>query len=39
VYEDTLQPTGDPSLNTAGVILEAALYHKLGASFISEPIG
>ena len=39
VYEDTLQPTGEASLNTAGVILEAALYHKLQASFISEPIG
>ncbi len=39
VYEDSLQPTGEASLNTAGVILEAALYHKLGASFISEPIG
>lgn len=38
VYEDTLQPTGDPSLNTAGIILEAALYHKLGTSFLSEPI-
>lgn len=39
VYEDSLQPTGEASLNTAGVILEAALYHKLGASFINEPIG
>lgn len=39
VYESTLQPTGEASLNTAGVILEAALYHKLGAPFITEPIG
>jgi hypothetical protein len=39
VYEASMQPTGEASLNTAGVILEAALYHKLGASFISEPIG
>jgi hypothetical protein len=39
VYEDTMQPTGEASLNTAGVILEAALYHKLGTSFIAEPIG
>jgi hypothetical protein len=39
VYEDTLQPTGEASLNTAGVILEAALYQKLGSSFISEAIG
>jgi hypothetical protein len=39
VYEDSLQPTGEASLNTAGVILEAALYHKLGNSFIADPIG
>ena len=39
VYEDSLLPTGEASLNTAGVILEAALYHKLGASFSADPIG
>jgi hypothetical protein len=39
VYEDTMQPTGEASLNTAGVILEAALYHRLGTSFISDPVG
>jgi hypothetical protein len=38
VYEVTLKPTGDASLNTNGVVLEAALYQKRGTSFISEPI-
>jgi hypothetical protein len=38
VYEGTLKPTGTPSLNTAAVVLEAALYQKRGQSFISEPI-
>ena len=38
VYEDTKQPTGDASLNTAGMILEAVLYRKLGHSFLSLPI-
>lgn len=38
VYEGTLKPTGDASLNTNGMILESALYQKLGHSFISQPI-
>jgi hypothetical protein len=39
VYESNLQPTGDASLNTAGVVLESALYKIRGSgSFISEPI-
>jgi hypothetical protein len=39
VYEGSLKPTGWPSLNTAGIILEAVAYRKLGKSFLSEPIG
>ena len=39
VYEGSLKPTGHASLNTAGIILEAVAYRKLGKSFISEPIG
>jgi hypothetical protein len=39
VYEGSLKPTGDASLNTAGVILEAALYNKRGQPFLSQPIG
>ena len=39
VYEDTLKPTGYATLNTAGIILESALYRKLGKSFLSQPIG
>lgn len=38
VYEGTLKPTGEANLNTAGMILEAALYQKRGRSFVSEPI-
>ncbi|MFN2637420.1 MAG: DUF3131 domain-containing protein [Gemmatimonadaceae bacterium] len=38
VLESNLQPTGGASLNTAGVILEAALYQKSGHSFLSQPI-
>jgi Protein of unknown function (DUF3131) len=38
VYENSLQPTGEASLNTAGVILEAALYHRLASSFVADPI-
>ncbi|HEY8850574.1 MAG TPA: DUF3131 domain-containing protein, partial [Gemmatimonadaceae bacterium] len=38
VYEGTLKPTGYASLNTAGMILESALYQKLGHSFLSQPI-
>lgn len=38
VYEGTLQPTGEPSLNTNALILESALYHKRKQSFLSEPI-
>ena len=38
VYEGTLKPTGYATLNTAGMILESALYHKLGQAFLSQPI-
>jgi Protein of unknown function (DUF3131) len=38
VYEGSLKPTGYASLNTAGMILESALYQKLGHSFLSQPI-
>jgi hypothetical protein len=38
VYEGSLKPTGYASLNTAGIILESALYQKLGHSFLSQPI-
>jgi hypothetical protein len=38
VYEGSLTPTGYTSLNTAGVILEAALYQKRGQPFLSQPI-
>ena len=38
VYEGTLKPTGEASLNTAAIVLEAALYQKRGQSFLSEPI-
>jgi uncharacterized protein DUF3131 len=38
VYEGSLAPTGWPSLNTAGIILEAVAYRKLGKSFLSQPI-
>ena len=38
VYEGTLKATGYPTLNTAGMILEAVAYKKLGKPFLSEPI-
>jgi len=38
VYEGSLKPTGHASLNTAGIILEAVAYRKLGKSFLTEPI-
>jgi uncharacterized protein DUF3131 len=38
VYEGTLKPTGYTSLNTAGVVLEAALYKKRGQPFLSQSI-
>jgi hypothetical protein len=38
VYESTLKPTGYATLNTAGMILESALYQKIGHSFLSQPI-
>jgi hypothetical protein len=38
VYEGSLQPTGYATLNTAGMILESALYQKLGHSILSQPI-
>jgi hypothetical protein len=38
VYEGSLKPTGDASLNTAAVILESALYHQRGQAFLSQPI-
>lgn len=38
VYERTLRPTGEPSLNTAALILEAAAYKMRGRPFISAQI-
>ena len=38
VYEGSLKPTGYATLNTAGMILEAVLYHKNGHSVLSQPI-
>jgi len=38
VYEGTLKPTGYATLNTAGMILESALYQKNGKPFLSQPI-
>jgi hypothetical protein len=37
VYEGSLQPTGDASLNTAALILEAALYNLRGRPFLVAP--
>ena len=34
VYEGTLKPTGDASLNTAALILEAAVYNSRGHPFL-----
>jgi len=36
VYEDTLQPTGVPSLNTAALILESALYKTRGRPILAN---
>jgi hypothetical protein len=38
VYEGSLQPTGYATLNTAGMVLESALYRFRGHSMISQPI-
>jgi hypothetical protein len=38
VYEGTLRPTGEPSLNTNALILESALYFQRQQPFSSEPI-
>jgi hypothetical protein len=35
VYEGTLRPTGDASLNTAALVLEAALYQLRGHPFLA----
>ncbi|MEA2760778.1 MAG: hypothetical protein QOD47_62 [Gemmatimonadaceae bacterium] len=36
VYEDTLQPTGIPSLNTAALIMESALYKARGRPILAN---
>jgi hypothetical protein len=36
VYEDTLQPTGVPSLNTAALIMESALYKTRGRPILAN---
>lgn len=36
VYEDTLQPTGVPSLNTAALIMESALYRTRGRPILAN---
>jgi hypothetical protein len=36
VYEGTLRPTGDASLNTAALILEAAVYNMRGHPFLAS---
>ena len=38
VYEGTLKPTGDASLNTAALILEAALYNLRGHPFLATKL-
>jgi hypothetical protein len=38
VYENTLKPTGDASLNTAALILEAAVYQLRGHALLTAPI-
>jgi Protein of unknown function (DUF3131) len=38
VYEGTLKPTGDASLNTAALILEAAVYNSRGHPFLLEQL-
>jgi len=37
VYEGSLRPTGDASLNTAALILEAAVYNLRGRPFLDAP--
>jgi hypothetical protein len=37
VYEGSLRPTGDASLNTAALILEAAVYNLRGRPFLVAP--
>lgn len=39
VYERTGEPTGGQNINTSAVILEAALYRKLGRPLLSETAG
>jgi len=36
VYEDTLKPTGVPSLNTAALIMESALYKTRGRPILAN---
>lgn len=38
VYEGTLRPTGDASLNTAALILEAAVYNLRGHPFLAAKL-
>jgi hypothetical protein len=38
VYEGTLKPTGDASLNTAALILEAAVYNMRGHPFLATQL-
>jgi hypothetical protein len=38
VYEGSLRPTGDASLNTAALILEAAVYNLRGRPFLMTPL-
>lgn len=38
VYEGSLRPTGSPSLNTAALILEAAVYNLRGRPFLVTPL-
>jgi len=38
VYEGTLRPTGDASLNTAALILEAAFYNLRGHPFLATSL-
>jgi hypothetical protein len=38
VYEGSLRPTGDASLNTAALILEAAVYNLRGHPFLVAPL-
>src|SRR5689334_23640121 len=38
VYEGTLRPTGDASLNTAALILEAACYNLRGHPFLATSL-